>query len=326
MQPSDGAVYDGGGDRESGTLSHGADREARRDRGAGARRSCGLAPAARTRALRGPPTKPRPDPIRPSGASSSGEASETHPVLCPTLSDEQTPRPLPRQDVRPCASSRTGAAWPARSTGRSKSARRRSRRRRDQSDPGRKKGEGTDGRDDGENATEPEGRESHHDDDDDDSDREDKDATRRHALVGRRHADDGACVVRLTRDHRRDRRFPGARRPAPLCPRGWISSRSPSYYVNLLRTSDRQGPALRRRTSVSPGPGVPAAPSIRACAIRSPPRSGGGRKDIAGLDVYHEFGPLLETGKEPCVYDEPKTSYGTTPGFQHEVRAVGSSR
>src|SRR5262249_16746849 len=38
-------------------------------------------------------------------------------------------------------------------------------------------------------------------------------------------------------------------------------------------------------------------------------------EDIASRDLYEPFGPILKVGSEPCIYDEPKTSYGTTPGF-----------
>jgi len=37
--------------------------------------------------------------------------------------------------------------------------------------------------------------------------------------------------------------------------------------------------------------------------------------DIASRNLYEEFGPIVRVDDEICAYDEPKTSYGTTPGF-----------
>jgi hypothetical protein len=37
--------------------------------------------------------------------------------------------------------------------------------------------------------------------------------------------------------------------------------------------------------------------------------------DIASQNLYEEFGPIVRVDDEICAYDEPKTSYGTTPGF-----------
>ena len=37
--------------------------------------------------------------------------------------------------------------------------------------------------------------------------------------------------------------------------------------------------------------------------------------NIASRDLYEEFGPILRVDDTICAYDEPKTSYGTTPGF-----------
>lgn len=37
--------------------------------------------------------------------------------------------------------------------------------------------------------------------------------------------------------------------------------------------------------------------------------------DIASRDLYEGFGPIVRVDDEICVYDEAKTSYGTTPGF-----------
>jgi hypothetical protein len=88
----------------------------------------------------------------------------------------------------------------------------------------------------------------------------------------------------------------------------------PSYYLNLLHASVGKGttPAYPLAPA-NPRQGSAASdPSLRDPA----PSSFWSRpKDIAALDLYHQFGPILETGREPCLYDEPKTSYGTTPGF-----------
>ena len=37
--------------------------------------------------------------------------------------------------------------------------------------------------------------------------------------------------------------------------------------------------------------------------------------DIPSHDLYNAFGPPLTLGSNPCTYDEPKSSYGTSPGF-----------
>jgi len=88
----------------------------------------------------------------------------------------------------------------------------------------------------------------------------------------------------------------------------------PSYYLNLLRASVGKG-------TTPASPLAPAntrqGPTASDPSLRDPaPSSFWSRpKDIPALDLYHQFGPILETGREPCLYDEPKTSYGTTPGF-----------
>ena len=37
--------------------------------------------------------------------------------------------------------------------------------------------------------------------------------------------------------------------------------------------------------------------------------------NIASRNLYEAFGPIVRVDDEICAYDEPKTSYGTTPGF-----------
>lgn len=84
----------------------------------------------------------------------------------------------------------------------------------------------------------------------------------------------------------------------------------PFYYYDLMHNpvAVGDGPAA----NLASNPSASADPSL----VDPDPSTFWSRPaDIASRDLYEAFGPILRLGSEPCAYDEPKTSYGTTPGF-----------
>jgi hypothetical protein len=85
---------------------------------------------------------------------------------------------------------------------------------------------------------------------------------------------------------------------------------APFLYYDLMHN-----PVGKGRTAASN-----LAPNSAANAdhgLRDPDRSTFWSRpsNIASLNLYEEFGPIVRVDDEICAYDEPKTSYGTTPGF-----------
>lgn len=84
----------------------------------------------------------------------------------------------------------------------------------------------------------------------------------------------------------------------------------PFYYWNIVHSPVGIGKDRAVNLARVPAPGSDAS------LVDPLPSTFWSRpKDIASIDLYEEFGPILKLGSEPCTYDEPKVSYGTTPGF-----------
>src|SRR5262245_20853204 len=88
----------------------------------------------------------------------------------------------------------------------------------------------------------------------------------------------------------------------------------PFYYLDMSRNPVGEGKA--RAANLEPWDPSRGA-SAADLSLRDPlPSTFWSRpRDVGAADVYHTFGPILRTGAEACLYDEAKTSYGTTPGF-----------
>lgn len=84
----------------------------------------------------------------------------------------------------------------------------------------------------------------------------------------------------------------------------------PFLYFDLMSNPVGKGktPAANLRPSAASSPDSSLRDPVASTFWSRP-------KDVASRDLYREFGPILTVENEVCVYDEPKTSYGTTPGF-----------
>ena len=91
---------------------------------------------------------------------------------------------------------------------------------------------------------------------------------------------------------------------------------APFLYYDLMHN-----PVGKGRTAASNLARDPA--SDTDLGLRDPVRSTfwGRPSNIASLNLYEEFGPIVRVDDELCDYDEPKTSYGTTPGFSMKCGA-----
>lgn len=84
----------------------------------------------------------------------------------------------------------------------------------------------------------------------------------------------------------------------------------PFYYYDLMHNPVGTGSTAAWNLAKS------ASPATDASFVDPAPSTFWSRpREIASRDLYNAFGPVLKLGTDPCTYEEPKTSYGTTPGF-----------
>jgi hypothetical protein len=90
---------------------------------------------------------------------------------------------------------------------------------------------------------------------------------------------------------------------------------APFLYYDLMHNPVGKGRTAASNLARNPATNAPeldADPSLRdplPSTFWSRPAN------IASRNLYEAFGPMVRVDGEICAYDEPKTSYGTTPGF-----------
>jgi hypothetical protein len=89
----------------------------------------------------------------------------------------------------------------------------------------------------------------------------------------------------------------------------------PFLYFDLMHNPVGKGKTAA--SNLAPNPAADAPESDTDSSLRDPVRSTFWSRpsNIASRNLYEEFGPIVRVDDEICAYEEPKTSYGTTPGF-----------
>ncbi len=93
-------------------------------------------------------------------------------------------------------------------------------------------------------------------------------------------------------------------------PRRIDLAQAPFLHFDLMHNPVGKGKTPASDLARNPGPDMDPS-------LRDPVRSTFWSRpsDIASRNLYEEFGPIVRVDDTICAYDEPKTSYGTTPGF-----------
>ena len=90
---------------------------------------------------------------------------------------------------------------------------------------------------------------------------------------------------------------------------------APFLYYDLMHNPVGKGRTAASNLARNPAANAPEPDTDTS--LQDPARSTFWSRpsSIASRDLYEAFGPIVRVDDEICVYDEPKTSYGTTPGF-----------
>jgi len=96
---------------------------------------------------------------------------------------------------------------------------------------------------------------------------------------------------------------------------------APFLYYDLMHNPVGKGRIAASNLARNPAANAPESDSDRG--LRDPVRSTFWSRpsDIPSRNLYEAFGPIVRVDDEICAYDEPKTSYGTTPGFSMKCGA-----
>ena len=95
---------------------------------------------------------------------------------------------------------------------------------------------------------------------------------------------------------------------------------APFLYFDLMHNPVGKGSTAASNLAPNPAANAAATNALESDTdpgLRDPlPSTFWSRpSNIASRNLYEAFGPIVRVDDEICAYDEPKTSYGTTPGF-----------